>query len=304
MKLVFLVVGVTALLGIVPNSAQSLNCSDATILALEISGAPLAPQELVNQVAQDVMLIRIMYPEVAGITVYPDWNPGEIVVGLTEEAHQAYQAGTFAAFDSLNTLFGGAVIHEFQLISTLFLTLGDCYHPEYLAGEYTRLEGVRYAEPNGPGGDGDDISSTQVGYYTFKHGFGDCPAGCIYEHFWDFYVSGGSVTLVDEYGYTASGVGEIPSVGPVESFEVWPNPLNPSTSIRFFLRASGPISVQVYDVGGRLVRDLGSEVLAAGEHEIQWGGESNSGAIVSSGVYFCTLKGAGWAEAKKVVVLK
>ncbi len=306
MKLSILVFGLVALMGVGPNSAKSLVCNDNTILGLEISGEPLAPTWIINQVAQDVMMIRITYPEVAEITVTPDWIPGEVIVGLTEDAWLDYQAGSFAAIDSLNTLIGVATIQEIQTSSALLLTMDECYHPVFLVGEYAGLEGVRYAVPNIILAEGDDISSTQVGHYTFKHGYGDCPSGCLYEHYWEFHVDGGTVNLVDEYIYDSSvaGVHDSPSVGSVDGFEVWPNPLNPSTSIRFSLGESGPVSVRVYDVGGRLVRDLVSEVFAAGEHVIQWSGKSNSGLVVSSGLYFCTLEGSGWARTKKVVVLK
>lgn len=304
MKLALLILGAVALLGAGPNLAQALDCSDATILGLEISGEPLAPLEIVNQVAQDVMLIRIRYPEVAGITVFPDWIPGDIHVALTEDAYLDYQTGTFAAFDSLTSHLGDASIVEYQFITSLYLSFEDCYHPDFLAEEYAGLEGVRHASANLVGGDGSDIISTQVGYYTFKHGYGDCPSGCMNNHFWDFHVDGGAVTLLNEYSNTLSGIDDVPSVESVESFSIWPNPLNPSTTIRFTLGAPSPVSVRVYDVGGNLVRDLASGVFQAGEHVIKWGGETNAGLTASSGVYFCTLEGPGWAQTRKMVVLK
>jgi hypothetical protein len=39
-----------------------------------------------------------------------------------------------------------------------------------------------------------------VGSYTFKHGWGDCGAGCQLTRYWDFTVTEGVVQLVNEYG--------------------------------------------------------------------------------------------------------
>jgi hypothetical protein len=65
---------------------------------------------------------------------------------------------------------------------------------------YAAAEGVGYAEPSSRAGDGNDITSTVVGFYDFRLAWGDCPAGCLYEHVWVFQVKDGAVILLDEYG--------------------------------------------------------------------------------------------------------
>ncbi len=65
-----------------------------------------------------------------------------------------------------------------------------------------------------------------------------------------------------------------------------PNPFNPLTRIRFTLPAAGRVSVNVYDLAGRLVRVLVDAVLPAAAHETQWNGRDDAGHAVSSGVYF------------------
>ena len=49
-------------------------------------------------------------------------------------------------------------------------------------------------------GDGDDIIADEVGRYTFRRAWGDCPAGCIKEHVWIYTVQGAEVQLELEYG--------------------------------------------------------------------------------------------------------
>lgn len=81
-----------------------------------------------------------------------------------------------------------------------------------------------------------------------------------------------------------TGPGAVPLVFAVEPN--FPNPFNPSTTIRFALPAQGQVSVRIYDIAGRLVRTLVDEVLDAAVHEIQWAGADDRGHQVSSGVYF------------------
>jgi hypothetical protein len=48
---------------------------------------------------------------------------------------------------------------------------------------------VRYAEPNGIIGDGNDIVARANRTYTLSRGWGDCPAGCISREYFDFTVT-------------------------------------------------------------------------------------------------------------------
>jgi len=51
----------------------------------------------------------------------------------------------------------------------------------------------------------------------------------------------------------------------------YPNPFNPSLNIDFFIQYSGNVSLQVYDVAGKLVEELlSNEFKAFGSHVIMW----------------------------------
>ncbi len=66
----------------------------------------------------------------------------------------------------------------------------------------------------------------------------------------------------------------------------FPNPFNPSTTIRFDLPAAARTRVMIYDVAGRLVRTLLDEDLPAATHSLQWNGTDNAGRTAAAGVYF------------------
>jgi len=84
----------------------------------------------------------------------------------------------------------------------------------------------------------------------------------------------------------------------------FPNPFNPSTSIRFSLARSGHITLRIYDVSGRLIRALVDEAYPQGRHAVQWDGRNERGEGVASGVYFYRLAAPGFTETRRMVLLK
>jgi len=66
------------------------------------------------------------------------------------------------------------------------------------------------------------------------------------------------------------------------------NPLASNTVIAFTLsaEAQGEVSIGVYDISGRMVRQLVKGALPAGRHETQWDGRDASGVPVHNGMYF------------------
>lgn len=295
--------GFIALASTGQSMAQGPNCSEAVVLGLELSGALVAPVGLVGQIEQDLYDIRSMYPEVVDIVASPDWAPGSITVGFSDNGWAQYQAGTFADLDSLNGEYGMVVTYEFMSIRAVVLTSSECYHPQILAGFYSTLEGISFAEPiRGVYGDVDDITSTQVGHYTFRHVYPNCVGGLTCAHLWDFSVIAGAVSLIREYG-DPSGVGDLPNRAGVELRQNYPNPFNPETSIQFALGAPAFARVNVYDLSGRIVCELFAGDLAFGEHEVVWRGRDSAGAAVASGTYVYSVAVGRTVVSKKMVML-
>jgi hypothetical protein len=84
----------------------------------------------------------------------------------------------------------------------------------------------------------------------------------------------------------------------------YPNPFNQSTKIEFTLSHSGFVSLNIYDILGRKVRNLVTENLSSGYKSVLWDGKDDSGKEVSSGIYFYQLKIGDFSQAKKLVLLK
>ena len=89
----------------------------------------------------------------------------------------------------------------------------------------------------------------------------------------------------------------------------FPNPFNPETWIPYTLADDADVNVRIYDVEGKLVRHLdvgyqrGGRYLSR-EAAIYWDGRDQLGESVSSGVYFYTLKAAGFSDTHRMAILK
>ena len=89
----------------------------------------------------------------------------------------------------------------------------------------------------------------------------------------------------------------------------FPNPFNPETWIPYTLADNVDVNVRIYDVEGKLVRQLDIGYQRAGsylsrEKAVYWDGRDQLGESVSSGVYFYTLKTAGFSDTRRMVILK
>lgn len=83
-----------------------------------------------------------------------------------------------------------------------------------------------------------------------------------------------------------------------------PNPLRTATTIAFGLAERGAVSLRIYDVTGKVVRSLVDGERPAGHYREAWDGRADDGSRVPSGVYFCRLVAAGFAEGRKLVVVR
>lgn len=82
-----------------------------------------------------------------------------------------------------------------------------------------------------------------------------------------------------------------------------PNPFNPATTISYYLPESGPVTIEIFDVSGRLVRRLLDNAWRErGSCTISWDGRSDDGLAAASGLYLLRL-GAGKETRKRKMML-
>jgi len=84
----------------------------------------------------------------------------------------------------------------------------------------------------------------------------------------------------------------------------YPNPFNPETAIKYSIPQNGRVTVKIFNVTGNEIMTLVDKEMLAGSHEVKWNGKDNTGAIVTSGVYFVKLSSGTYVETKKMMFLK
>ena len=85
-----------------------------------------------------------------------------------------------------------------------------------------------------------------------------------------------------------------------------PNPFNPSTSIRYDVPSGRTVhvSLNVYDLQGRLIRTLENSEREPGTYNVFWDGTDYEGRRVASGIYLYRLRAGNYIRTRKMVLLK
>ncbi|MBT4360891.1 MAG: PKD domain-containing protein, partial [Candidatus Marinimicrobia bacterium] len=87
-------------------------------------------------------------------------------------------------------------------------------------------------------------------------------------------------------------------------FPNYPNPFNPSTTIRYNLPENDHVSLIVYDVKGRAVATIIDFQQTAGYYNVEWSGINDAGIPLSAGLYLCRLQAGSYSQTIKMLYLK
>jgi hypothetical protein len=126
------------------------------------------------------------------------------------------------------------------------------------------------------------------------------------------------VALSGEYAYVAGGalyvawqqcddVTNVASELPhsvVSLHPARPNPFNPTTQIEFEIPAAQKVTVEIYDLRGRLVRSLVDKQYSAGTHHETWRGTDDSGNACAAGVYLVRMVSDSGVDSRKVCLVR
>tara|TARA_B100001750_G_scaffold145522_1_gene116228 strand:+ start:151 stop:2355 length:2205 start_codon:yes stop_codon:yes gene_type:complete len=86
--------------------------------------------------------------------------------------------------------------------------------------------------------------------------------------------------------------------------ENYPNPFNPSTTLRFDLPEVSDVNVVIYNMLGQKVRTFNMNSISAGSHSIKWNATNDYGDPVSAGIYLYQLQAKDFVKTRKMVLLK
>jgi len=105
-----------------------------------------------------------------------------------------------------------------------------------------------------------------------------------------------SLTLLSN-GYTKASEG---ATAAVESeMAVEPNPFNPSARISYYIPQKTEVSLILYNLQGKAVKELASGMVSAGRHTVR----VDAGGL-ASGLYICELKSGAMARRLKLMLMK
>jgi len=79
----------------------------------------------------------------------------------------------------------------------------------------------------------------------------------------------------------------------------FPNPFNPSTTLRFTVSSAERVQLAVYDLTGRQVAELVNGHLTAGSHEVSWNARG-----LASGVYLVRLETGAETRVQRITLLR
>jgi uncharacterized protein (TIGR02145 family) len=107
------------------------------------------------------------------------------------------------------------------------------------------------------------------------------------------------VDLDGSYKYSNIINVEIASPSKFELSNAYPNPWNPSTTIRYQLPFNILVTIKIFDALGKEVATLVNEVNPAGSYEVTFNGQG-----LVSGVYYYQMRAGNFRETKKIILIK
>jgi hypothetical protein len=241
---------------------------------------------------------------------------GESVVSIRARNKVGYQSPAYAKriyFTGVNYSRIGAAVRP-KRIEVSWETVGEVFGAQfdvYRLDPGESLPGTMIAQSvpaEGPG---------TAGFVPYRYVDRSVEPGQDYR----YYVSGSFTLPVDNgtqtYTTVSQVVGQTAAI-PILSGElvsgVSPNPSNGNVTLSIQVprtyggdprapqRLATPVTVSVYDVRGRLVRNLAEQSQLQDVLTIRWDGRSNTSAAVPAGIYFVRVR-AGEDEAIKKLVL-
>ena len=120
----------------------------------------------------------------------------------------------------------------------------------------------------------------------------------------DRYMGWGILDATAAAAFISTGIGGQPTPDRIVLHPAYPNPFNPTTTIRYELTTRAHVSLAVYDVRGARVATLVDATESPGPKWVVWAARNQDGERLASGVYIYRLTAGGVQKSRKVVLLK
>jgi hypothetical protein len=107
-----------------------------------------------------------------------------------------------------------------------------------------------------------------------------------------------TVHVIDSAGRPGSAGGD------ASLLKSYPNPFSHVVSIEFENNKPGFAEAFVYDVYGKKIKTLVSEMIPEGKYFMTWDRKSDNGILAEPGIYFCTMRSGDHRETIKLILTR
>ncbi|TAL67849.1 MAG: T9SS type A sorting domain-containing protein [Bacteroidetes bacterium] len=90
----------------------------------------------------------------------------------------------------------------------------------------------------------------------------------------------------------------------IKDINIYPNPFNKQTNISFYLEHPNNVEISIYNLYGKLIKNLINKYFDFGNHTVTWDGFDNSNSLMLSGIYFCKITTSERNDFKKIVIVR
>jgi hypothetical protein len=153
-----------------------------------------------------------------------------------------------------------------------------------VAGELVDANGTVVAFNNSTGNNPFTLIAPGPGTYTVNAGFKNPSKK------WDSVMVNISLTDIGE-NHTNPNAFKL--------YDNYPNPFNPSTTLRYSIPEASFTTIKIYDALGNEVSSLVNETKTAGTYEVEF-----NATDLSSGIYYYSLQAGSFIETKKMILMK
>ncbi|PIP11574.1 MAG: hypothetical protein COX49_10405, partial [bacterium (Candidatus Stahlbacteria) CG23_combo_of_CG06-09_8_20_14_all_40_9] len=180
---------------------------------------------------------------------------------------------------------------------------------------YAEVRAIEYGKPVYTDPDvGDYYKLLRDGCYTMQFS----STGYLTKTYDDVYVKFDSLTILNVRLCKTTEIEEKVVGHPLPIVSVYPNPFSTTTAITLsgyqaigntpggkpMTNAQCPMTISIYDLSGRLVKQFTIYDLRFTNHEIVWDGRDNNGVLLPAGVYFYRWKGEGFNIQGKLMIIR
>lgn len=116
-------------------------------------------------------------------------------------------------------------------------------------------------------------------------------------------VFGSHGSKVSALSTTPQGIDPQSGINPIH-LSVYPNPFNQTSTISYEVAQACLVSVDIFDLSGRIVYPILNSEEPAGQHSVEWSGTNQAGEDVSPGLYLCRIQTGSVVETTGLCLIR